>query len=138
MFTKHLFTIVVPLNAPPPNQESDGCHFELNFVRASNRTANTRPINFANKPSKPFKIANKRNYEQTGVSVTIRWVVPRIVRSVSVRSKWAGLGAQKGTFSAPQPMSSACQRFPIISYEILSGGKKLRRPNMVAITKEGA
>ena len=48
-------------------------------------------------------------------------VIPRIVRAVSVRSKRAGLGAEKGTPSAPRPMFSVCQRFPIISYEIPSG-----------------
>ena len=65
-----------------------------------------------------------------------KWFIPRIVRSVCVRSKWAGLGAQKGTPSAPQPMSSECQRFPIISYEIPSREKVLRRPCIVAVTKE--
>ena len=66
------------------------------------------------------------------------WVIPRIVRSISVRSTWAGLVAQKGTPSAPQPMSSACQHFPIISYEIPLKEKVLRRPNIVAVTEEGA
>ena len=61
----------------------------------------------------------------------------RIVRSLSVRSKWAGLGAQKGTPSAPQPMSNVCHRFPIISYEILLR-KVLRRPSLVAVTEEGS
>ena len=60
------------------------------------------------------------------------------MRSVSVRSKWAGLGAHRGTPSAPQPMSSACQRFPITSCEIPSTEKVLRRPNIVAVTEEGA
>ena len=66
------------------------------------------------------------------------WVIPRIVRSVSVLSKSVGLGAQKGTPSAPQPMSSACQFFPIVSYEIPSTERVLRRPDIVAVTKEGA
>ena len=58
--------------------------------------------------------------------------------SVSVRSKWAGLGVEKGTPSAPQPMSSVCQRFPIISYEVPSREEKvLRRPRIVAVTEEG-
>ena len=62
---------------------------------------------------------------------------PRIVRSVLVRSKWAGLGAQKKIPCAPQAMSSACQRFPIISYEVPSREKVLRRPSLVAVTEEG-
>ena len=66
------------------------------------------------------------------------WVIPRIVLPISVRSKWAGLGAQKGTPSAPQPMSSACQRFPIISYDIPSREKVPRRNSIVAIKEEGA
>ena len=66
-----------------------------------------------------------------------QWVMPRIVRSVFVRSKWAGLGAQKGTPSAPQPMSSACQHFLIISYKIPSREKVLKRPRIVAVTEEG-
>ena len=35
-------------------------------------------------------------------------------------------------------MSSACQRFSIISYEMSSREKVLRRPNIVAVTEEGA
>ena len=72
---------------------------------------------------------------ESGVDVTllIIWVIRRIVRSVSVRAKWAGLGAQKETPSAPQPMSSVCQRFPIISSEISSREKALRGP----VTEEG-
>ena len=31
------------------------------------------------------------------------WVIPRTARSVSVRSRWADLGAQAKTCSAPQP-----------------------------------
>ena len=61
----------------------------------------------------------------------------RIVRSGFVRSKWVGLGAQKGIPSAPQPLSSACQCFPIISYEIPSREKVLRRPSVLAVTQEG-
>ena len=45
------------------------------------------------------------------------WVIPKTVRSVSVRSKWAGLGAQEGIPSAPQPIANVCQRFPSISYD---------------------
>ena len=58
---------------------------------------------------------------------------------VSVCSTWVGLGAQKKAPAAPQPMSSVCQRFPIISifYEIPSRDKVLRRPNIVAVTEEG-
>ena len=59
------------------------------------------------------------------------WAISRIVRSVSVRWKWAG------TPSAPQPMSSACQCFPIISPEIPSREKVLMRPSIVAVTEEG-
>ena len=64
----------------------------------------------------------------------------RIVRSVFVRSKWAGLGAQKGTPSAPQPMSCACQRFPLndISYEFPSREKVLKRPSIVLCFPFGA
>ena len=44
------------------------------------------------------------------------WVIPRIVRS-----KWAGLGAQRETPAAPQTMSNVCQHCPIVSYEVPSG-----------------
>ena len=51
----------------------------------------------------------------------IYWVIPRTVRSISMRSKLAGLGFQNGSRSAPQLMSRVCQRFPSISNEVLSG-----------------
>ena len=63
--------------------------------------------------------------------------MPRVVLSVSVRSKWAGLGAQKGTPSAPEPLSNVCQRFPIISYDIPSREKVLRRPSIFAVIEKG-
>ena len=67
LFTKFLFTIFAPLNLSPPNQQSDG--FPLEFLLkplkgTSNRIANTQTKLRTNLP----KIANKQNYEQTGVS----------------------------------------------------------------------
>ena len=77
------------------------------------------------------------NDEKDGISRrcsgTLSWVMARIVRSVSMRSKWAGVGAQKETPSASQLMSSVCQRFPMISYEIPSREKALRDP----VTEKG-
>ena len=50
---------------PPPSQNSKVMHFLLNFFRRpSNRIANTQPKLQTNS----LKIANKQNYEQTGVS----------------------------------------------------------------------
>ena len=45
---------------------------------------------------------------QTESRQVLTWVIPTTVRPVSVRSKWAGLGAQ-GARSAPQPLSNVCQ-----------------------------
>ena len=49
-----LFTVVVPLSPPHPNQQSDG--FPLEFLLKGPQT-------------NPPKIANKQKYDQTGVSV---------------------------------------------------------------------
>ena len=53
-----MFTIVVLLNHPPPNQQSDG--FPLGFLLERPETANTQLKLRTNPP----KIANKQNYEQ--------------------------------------------------------------------------
>ena len=47
-----------------------------------------------------------------------------------MRSKWAGLGAEEGIPSAPQPMSSVCQNFALISY----AGWKFRPRNKILNT----
>ena len=64
LFTKFLFTIFVPLNPPPPKPTKWWISFWISIERTSNRIANTQPKLRTNPP----KIANKQNYEQTGVS----------------------------------------------------------------------
>ena len=63
LFTKFWFTISVLLN--PPSQPLRWWNFSwISIERASNRIANTQPKFWTN----PAKIANKQNYEQTGIS----------------------------------------------------------------------
>ena len=40
------------------------------------------------------------------------WVIPKTVRSLSVRSTWAGLGAQEGTPSPPPTRAQSMLAFP--------------------------
>ena len=61
MFVHNIFVHIDP---PPPNQQNEGFPLEFLLRRASNRIANTQPKLRTNPP----KIANKQNYEQTGVS----------------------------------------------------------------------
>ena len=64
MFTKCLFIISVPLDPPPPNQQSDGFPLDFLFKGPQDGIANTQPKLRTNPP----QIANKQNYEQTGAS----------------------------------------------------------------------
>ena len=62
LFTKILFTIFVPINPPLPTRKmrDSSC---ISIRRTSSRIANTQP----QLRTDPPKIANKQNYEQTGV-----------------------------------------------------------------------
>ena len=64
LFTKFLFTIFAPLKPPPSQPAKWGIFSWISIKRTSNRIANTQPKLRTNPP----KIANKQNYEQTGVS----------------------------------------------------------------------
>ena len=70
LFTKFLFAISVTLNPPPPKTAKWWISSWISIKRPSNRIANTAPKLWTNPP----KIANKQNYEQTGVSDS--WRVP--------------------------------------------------------------
>ena len=54
------------------------------------------------------------------------WVIPRTVRSISVRSSWAILGTQEESPFAPQRMSNVCHSFLTISYELSGTGDSQR------------
>ena len=98
LFTKFLFTIFVPLN-PPPFPTSKMEDFLLNFYkRTSSRIANTQPKSRTNPP----KIANKQNYEQTGIPEHCRTTFSRIWRGVAreLRYTLCQSGPVAPTFSA--------------------------------------
>ena len=70
LFTTFWFTIFVPLEPPPPNQQNDG--FPLEFLLKGPQTE-LRTLSQNCEQTPPPKIANKQNYEQTGVSDLWAW-----------------------------------------------------------------
>ena len=64
LFTTFLFTIFVPLDPPPPNQQND--RFPLEFLLKGPQTELRTLSKNCEKTLQKF--ANKQNYEQTGVS----------------------------------------------------------------------
>ena len=104
LFTKFLFTIFVPL-APPPSQPAKWWISSWTSIkRTSNRIASTQPKLRTNPP----KIANKQNYEQTGVSEfmcffalerrskVLNWALKHPNRHLN----WASIGATDVAFKS--------------------------------------
>ena len=111
LLTKFVFTILVPLDTPLPNQQSDG--FPLEFLlKASNKIANNQPKLRTNPPKIRLR-TNKQNYEQTGVSEGRRFL-PDLCREVQEQIRKISMTLIVTSYPVTMPRFCLGKRFVTI------------------------